>query len=297
METLDEVLRRNAARIRADVGRRRSGERVLTHVPTGFEQLDRQFGGVRIGTATELLAHTGDGKSAFLRQLAEGAAKAGAGVLWICGEDPEDATAERQFAGDTGIPTTDLGRLDLTDAELDNVDRAARLAAGWAERVAVVFGAPDVDEVLAIVDSVEAVGCAQVNEVLLDYAQIFSEARNLEDDVARLGKALNQRAAGRRMATVVASQVSNDVLKRGRERWEAQHDISGIRPSIGDTEWCKRLEKSTKQVWSLYRPGRWMREYGEDVPDDHAELHVIKANFGGMGWTRLNWDGPSCRFS
>lgn len=295
-ETWDKVLKRNARRLRQDVARQASGEKVLNHVPTGFEKLDSEFGGVRIGVVTEVMAHTGDGKSAFLRQLAEGGARAGIGTLWIVGEDPEDATAERQFAGSTGLDSMAIGRLDLDSASLACIDRAVADSAGWAKLVLPNFEAHDVDSVLALVDEVGDVGGVPLGLVLVDYAQVLGTSRNLEDDVARLGEELHARSRKRRFATVVGSQVANDVIKRGRDAWFSKRDISQIRPSLGDTEWCRRLEKYSKSVWSLIRPGRWMREWGEDVADDVAELHVIKQNFGGMGYIELGWDGPTTRF-
>lgn len=245
---------------------------------------------------TELLAHTGDGKSAFIKQATEGAARAGVGALVVYGEDPEDATAERQFAGDTGINTSAIGRLDLTDVELGNIDRAVDRAVGWAERVLPDFESHDVDSVLELIDGTTTIGSSELGLVAIDYAQVLGTSRNLEDDIARLGEELHQRARARKFAVLIGSQVSNDVVKRGREAWFTKRDISQIRPSLGDTEWCKRLEKYSKAVWSLIRPGRWQREWGEDVADDVAELHVIKQNFGGMGWIELGWDGPTTRF-
>src|SRR5678815_783796 len=94
------------------------------------------------------------------------------------------------------------------------------------------------------------------------------------------GKELHARSRKRGFATMVGSQVRTEVVQRGREQWFSRRDISQIRPSLMDTEWCRRLEKLSKAIWSLVRPGRWQREFGEDVPDDNAELHVIKANFG-----------------
>lgn len=152
------------------------------------------------------------------------------------------------------------------------------------------------ESVLNVTDQVQTVGGAPVQLVLIDYAQVLGSTKSLEDDIANLGKGMHARSRKRGFATMVGSQVSTDVIKRGREAWYQKRDISQIRPSLGDTEWCKRLEKLTKAVWSLVRPNRWLREFGEDADDDNAELHVIKSNFGPMGWVHLNWEGPSCRF-
>ncbi len=295
MPQLDQVLLRQAKRLRHDVSRRDSGE-VLTHVPTGFTAIDDTFGGVRVGCATELMAHTGDGKSAIARQIAEAAARAKAGVLWFVGEDPEDATAERYLADGTGLKATDLGRLAVEPSELDRIDRVATEAGAWAKRVDVRFGPLEVDELLQEIDAAKAVAGAPLRLIIVDYLQIMAASRNLEDDIAKLATGLNVRSGQRRFASLLLSQVASDVIKRGRDRYAARNDVSGFTPGLGDTEWCKRAEKSTKAVWALVRPGRWRREMGEDVEDDHAELHVRKANFGPTGWVRLTWDGPSCRF-
>jgi replicative DNA helicase len=293
---LSKVLYERAKGLRVDVARRDSGERLITHVPTGFSVIDETFGGVRIGCATELMAHTGDGKSAIARQISEAGARAGAGVLWFCGEDPEDATAERFLADGTGIPATEMGRLDVSQTQLDLIEKAAREAEPWARRIEVHFGPVDVDEILSRVDATTDVGGAPLKLVVVDYLQIMASARNLEDDIARLSTEMNARAGARRFAVLVLSQVASDVLKRGRERYQSNRDISGFIPGLGDTEWCRRAEKSTKAVWALVRPGRWRREMGEDAEDNRAELHVRKANFGPMGWEELGWDGPGCRF-
>lgn len=245
---------------------------------------------------TEVMAHTGDGKSAFLRQIAEGAARAGAGVLWIVAEDPEDATAERQLSGATGIDTAALGRAEVSSDELGRLDQAAQ-AATWGKRVLPVFENVDVDEVLAMVDDTPTVGGAPLGLVLVDYVQLLAPSRELESEVARLGVEMHARARDRRFAVAAGAQVSTEVTQRGRERWYSQKDISAMCPGLGDTEWCRRLEKLSKAVWALYRPGRWKREFGEDDADDTAELHVRKSNFGPTGWVRLGWDGPSCRFT
>lgn len=296
--TWDQVLARNAKSLRDDVRRRASGEKSLRHIRTGFRDLDNTFGGVRIGVPTEVIAHTGDGKSALLRQFAEGCARDGGGVLWLVGEDPEDATAERQYAGDTGIDSMDIGRLELSDKQLEQIDLAVKQAGPWAKRILPVFDLLTVDEVLQMVDETTTIGGVPLREVVLDYVQIFGDANNLESEVARLGLGMNTRSKERRLAVLLGSQVSNEVVKDGRERYRATHDISAMRPSIGHTEWCKRLEKTVKAVWSMYRPNRWAKEFGDpNAVDDYAELHVIKQNFGSMGWIPLKWDGPTTRFS
>lgn len=282
--------------LRLDVARKASGEQNITHVPTGFTVIDSVYGGVRRGITTELLAHTGDGKSTFARQCCEGAAKCGAGVLWFCGEDPKDATAERYLADGSGISATEMGRLTITKAQLDIIDKVANNSASWAKHIEIVFEAPSVDDVLERIQDTKSVGGVPLLLGVFDYAQIFGESANLESEIAKLSTKLNQLSGDRSIASILLSQVTNEVMKRGRDRWNSHHDISGFTPTLGDTEWCRRAEKSCKAIWSLIRPGRWLREMGEDCVDESAELHVKKANFGPTGWETLGWNGPQCRF-
>lgn len=292
---LQEVLTNRVQGLRADLKRKDSGEQLLTHIPTGFNVIDATYGGIRRGVATELLAHTGDGKSAFARGICNGAASAGAGVLWFCGEDPEDATAERYLADEGSISATELGRLDISKAQIDRLDKFATKQE-WAKRVEVIFESPSVEEVLSIVADTVTVGGAPLLLCVFDYAQIFGDSANLEAEIAKLATGINQMSGGRRMASLILSQVSNDVYKRGREQWLSRRDITGFTPGLGDTEWCKRAEKSCKAVWSLFRPGRWLRDMGQEAEDDTAELHVKKASFGPQGFEILGWDGPGVRF-
>lgn len=242
------------------------------------------------------MAHTGEGKSAFARQVAEAAARVGAGVLWFCGEDPEDATAERYLADGTGMTATELGRLDLNPADLDRLHQHAVQSQGWAKHIEARFEAPTVNECLRALDECETIGGAPLRLAVFDYAQIFGDANNLESEIATLAKGLNRRSEDRKLATLLLSQVANDVYRRGRDEYFRTKDVRGFIPGKGDTEWCKRAEKSTKALWSLFRPGAWRREMGEEAEDITAELHVKKASFGPTGFAELGWDGPRCRF-
>lgn len=301
MKDWQQYLEENANRLCDDAERIARGEKVIRHIPTGFSAIDNKFGGVRLGIATEVLAHTGDGKSSFLRQLVESGARNGAGVLWFIAEDPEDATAERQLAGDTNIDTMAIGRVDLGKPELARLKLAAKQAT-WGKRVCPVFGVQSGQEVLDAIDETTTIGGAPLQLVVIDYAQVLGNSRSLEDDVAELGKGLQHRSRKsdtnqREMASVIASQVTSAVVPQARDLFLKTQDMRRIIPGIGDTEYCRRLEKYTKALWSLVRPGRWLKEFGDDSAiDDYAELHVKKANFGVMGWAELSWNGPQCKF-
>lgn len=242
------------------------------------------------------MAHTSDGKSAFAKQLCEATARAGGGVIWYCGEDPEDATCERILGDKANIPSIEIGRLDINQKQLEKLNAAVISNSDWTKRIIPVFDAPSVDDVLHNIQETTTIAGAPVVFIVLDYIQIFGDSDNLEHEIARLAKTMNMTSGSRRIAMALFSQVSSDVYRRGRDTWNSTHTVNGFVPTLGDTEWCRRAEKSCKAVWSLFRPGRWLREMGEDVPDDMAELHVKKASFGPRGFETLGWDGPNTRF-
>src|SRR5262249_39400968 len=150
--------------------------------------------------------------------------------------------------------------------ELDRIQGAAEDARSWARRVDVRFEAPSVAEVMETLDQAEEVGGASLRLAVFDYAQIFGTASSLEYQIATLAKRIMQRSGSRSVASLWIRQVSTDVLRRGREIYTKSggKDVTGFLPGKGDTEWCKRAEKSSKALWSLWRPGAWRREMGED---------------------------------
>lgn len=292
---LAKVLAARAAELRVLHAKKARGEDVMTHVPTGLRRLDDRFGGLEIGILTLVVAHTGDGKTAVLGQFAKAAAQAGLGVLVILLEDPLARLADRYLAAVLGESANALARLKFDDpTRLD----AALEHTDWARRVGVVAGQLAFDEALEVIDSCHEVGGAPLRLVLFDYAQGMEDTA--EEKLAALGWALNARAADRALAAVLASQVTSEVIQRGRGRWErtlaqGRPDAGGFRPGKGDVAFSRRLEQRAKANIYVFREGRWRRDMGDRAAkDDRIELNWGKANFGPEGSEVFGWDGRSC---
>lgn len=295
LKPLRRVLRDRAVEVADGVARRASGETVRTHTPTGLAEFDAVFGGLELGVLTLIMGHTGDGKSAVIKQVAEAAAKAGIGSLVYFVEDPARRTADRWLADATGIAATELGRLDLNAQQVADVTAAAE-AAEWSDRVAVQFGAVSPEQILADAEKHRTVGKAPVGLIAVDYAQAMANEGNMEETCASTARALNELALERNISTVFGSQVVTEVLRRGRARWERSFgDVSGFLPSLGDAMWSRRMEQYAKAVLVPFRPGRWRKELGEEAQDNTIELHVPKMSFGPSGWVSLGWDGAHSR--
>lgn len=297
-------------RLRTAAERRARGEVVHTHVPTGLPAFDARFGGSEIGVNTLVVAHTGEGKTSVLAQMAEGAARAGMGAKLYILEDPEDRVCDRALAALTGIGANDISRLRADPEQL----AAALGHMEWARRVDLVTDLHTPDAVLEDLEATTTVGGAPLRFAAVDYAQGFVEDdRGMERTCSRLCMGLREWSKRRRAASALGSQVRSEVLDRGRQRWERsliaaerdprrRPDVSGFRPGKGDAMWSKRLEQYSKAVWYVFRPGRWWKEMcagdparAAAVADDTVEIRVGKQNFGPEGWETFRWDGATTR--
>jgi energy-coupling factor transporter ATP-binding protein EcfA2 len=294
-----EVLVKRAQELCDQAEKRERGEEFFTHVPTGLKSVDSVYGGLETGVMTLLVGHTGDGKSAVMKQFAAGAAAAGLGVQWFVLEDPLRRMADRDFATQTGIASHKLGR--MTDvpppAVLKQQLQAALKNLGYARRIKVYTGAMGPDDILEEVEKVKFVGKAKRKLVLVDYAQALNaDSNELEKVCAETARGLNV-AAGEdeddQIAAVFGSQVRTQVLDRGKARWDSREEVDGFRPGKGDAMWSQRLMQYSKAVCTIFRPGRWSHEMGGGGKDNRLELNWVKANFGPEGRIVLRWDGAT----
>jgi len=310
MSSLYDAVAGRVDRLATASARRARGEVVHTHVPTGLPAFDERFGGSEIGVNTLVVAHTGEGKTSVLAQMAEGAARAGLGAKLYVLEDPEDRVCDRILSGITLASANDIARLRVEPERL----AAALPALDWARRIELVTDRHTPDAVLEDLDQSLTVGGAPLRFAAVDYAQGFAEDdKGMERTVSRLCMGLREWSKARRAATALGSQVRSEVLQRGRARWERslanaerdprrKPDVSGFRPGKGDAMWSARLEQYSKAVWYVFRPGRWWKEMcagdparAAAVKDDQIELRVGKQNFGPEGWETFRWDGSTTR--
>lgn len=300
--SMAEVLRERTERIRDNLERRARGEVIWTHVPTGLRTIDDLFGGMEIGVATLVTAHTGEGKTSLLARFLRGAGEADLGALGWLLEDPEDRVADRYLAEPTGLDTRDLGRLKLAP---DVPKRLEALRYDWGHNVRVKFGHVTPEDIVRVAERTAKAGGilrpdgsrAPLRFVAVDYAQAFADDEgSMEAVCAWTARSLNELAGEYGFAAAFGSQAKTDVIRRGRLLWEQTNgeDASGFRPGKGDAKWSQRLEEYTKANWSWFREGRWRRHLGDTgAKDDRGELNVNKQNYGPEGQAILGWHGPT----
>jgi replicative DNA helicase len=95
-------------------------------VATGIAALDRNTGGLPIGVPSVLGARPGEGKSTLAMNIANNAMQRGHGVHLFTYEDRRSSWAQRELAFHAGIDVSRIRNRDLSDADRDRVQLAAR---------------------------------------------------------------------------------------------------------------------------------------------------------------------------
>ncbi len=292
-----DVLRERYESLVAEKGMRDRGIDPRTNILTGLREFDKKAG-IERSVLTVIGAPTGEGKSIFKKHLQEVAAHTGLKCLDLSFEDPPERSADRTFSTITGINNARLAS-GPTDKELARVAMALEETEGWSDNIEYHYGLKTPEECLELITNSDA------DLVQVDYAQAFPDgAKGLERVIADFAWALGVDAQERKRATIVYSQLKPQVEKQGVERAEASRrfgkmaetDIGGFRPfGMSDLAWSTSLGVRAKGLGFLFRPNRYRRRYGEDVPDDRMELIWPKKNFGSEGSVVVGFDGRTAR--
>ena len=208
---------------------------------TGFEQLDREIGGLAPGLML-LVDEDRERMVNFLKQVTDQMAASGeVRCLFLASEQPKTALRLRTLARIAEVPVADLhkGRLKKDSPEWQRVDRAGRAAAQWLRRVFVyefqneievplireltkkLQEAPESESAVVVLDSLERV--ERRGGTLHSVASELKEvAESL--DVLILAATTDPTLLGSRDAdyasvfrTSSSGQVELEVLRAGRE--------------------------------------------------------------------------------
>lgn len=272
------------------------GEDPRTIIPTGLRDFDKRAGTKR-GVLSLYGADTGVGKSIWKKHLMESAAQRGFSVEVFDFEDPLDRTADRTYSTVTGINNAHMMALELSDKQLAAITTAMLDSWDWAERITYHAGLRRAPELLAMVKESTA------DMVLVDYLQALPGGdEGLERTIAEVCWELNSWAQLRGAAVVTFSQVTTEVEKRGLRMFESQKRrepdgvpyVEGFRPfGASDLNWCSAAGHRAKELGFLFRPGRYLKRFGHNDPDDVIEVSFPKANFGSEGLIRLGFNGKT----
>src|SRR5688572_18038294 len=147
------------------------------YVPTGIKRWDAN-GGVTRGVLTVLGGVDGQGKSFVSNHLAQSAGRAELHVAQLVFEDPEEQTANRSIANQTGIDSRKLNMATFDVMDMDKIYAAAKSTESWGQYVHYHSGLVDVADAMGALEDLSSDLQSQGDSlglVLLDYAQAFPE--------------------------------------------------------------------------------------------------------------------------
>lgn len=232
------------------------------YIATGFEELDRRYGGVVPGELTVLASRPGMGKTSMALNMARNVSMAGSTVLYCSSEDSERVLL-RSVLASTG--RVDVSRMGPNAAQ-----------AHWKKAIEAsgrLYGLPlhilasrqlTVDDIETKLDMLDAAGQTP-DLVVIDTMQSMSDTAPIPGRLARL-------AADRSLALLVLSHLPWEIEERETPRGR-----------LMDLGCFDGLDRAADKVLFLLR----RNYYDPDVDPGMAELHVAKHKNGPVGFLDL----------
>jgi replicative DNA helicase len=295
-----EILQARFAEIKEEHAAVARGDDPCVGVPTGLTEFDKR-GGHKRKVVSLYAGASGEGKSHWKLHLMRAAAMAGHSVTVVDMEDPQERTADRDFAAATAINSARLMTAGLTDKELVRVEMALMQAEGWADNIEFHTGVKTAEEALEIFNDNPA------DLGVLDYLSAFPHGKHgRERSISDFMWGFTKWAQDNDSAAVAFAQVKNEVTERGLRMAEANKRrdpsaspyIEGFRPfNESDLMWCTDAGRNAKELGFMMRPGRYLKRLGEPATDNIMEFSFPKRNWGAEGVIRVQLDLATSRFT
>lgn len=312
MAKLTEILRRRFEGIKREHKEIKEGKPPGSFIPTGLREFDRR-GGHKRKQVTLYAGETGVGKSLWKLHCMRSAAMAGYTTTVIDMEDPEERTADRGFAIETGINSAKMLSADLTDAEVFQIGLAVGEMEEWSDLIEYFDGVKTAGEAMELFEENPA------DQEIVDYLSAFPHGkhgreRTISDFFWDWTKHCQEKTEEypKGKAGIGFGQLSPDVSKRGLEQYHRdrarQHYnqdgkqngpyIDGFRGyDAADIMWCTDVGRTAKECGFMFRPGRILKRLKHKADDNVMEFDFPKRNWGAEGRIRVAIDLKTARFS
>lgn len=241
-------------------------------IPTGFEMLDYNLGGLRSDSLYVLGGRSGIGKSAMAISMTMSMAKNGAKAWYTSLEMSADLVALRLLSSMTGIPAMALERGKLSNQQMDAVKEASL----EFENLDVV-----IDDINNTTSAFESATREQKNEygldfAVADYASLFQDGGvdSLYEKETKVS--LKMRDVARQLDIPVLCLVQLNRNMIGRE---------SSKPILSDIKQTGGYEQDAAAVMFVHRPHleAMYRDNADPVDEEDATLIVAKNRHGPVG--------------
>jgi replicative DNA helicase len=242
-------------------------------IPTGFEYLDAEFGGLSLGELVVIGGRPAMGKSQFVINL----------VSNICDREPilffsfdltPTTLTSRILSNRTGISVDKLIRNQLIDSDVTLIKLAAKQLENSKLFVSDI-GVANINETIDIIR--EHVELYHTKIVVIDYLQLLGIGKyntGREAEIGHICRVLKMCAKELNICIVLLSQLSRAVEVRG----------SSKKPQLSDLRDSGSIEQIADKVWLLYRPEYYMIEELDDdefTPADCILMVIVAKNKNG----------------
>lgn len=231
-----------------------------------------------IGELIVVVARPGMGKSAFIFQIAQHAARTQA-VLVFSLEMSRTAIVQRMVAQDSGMGLAKVKRGLIPKEKVQaSLDRIAALSYNIHHDKGL-----DVDTFCSLAR--EGVKMHAPSIIVVDYLQIMrAEGRNRAEEVAAVAEKMSKLAAELRTPILTASQASRACEARG-------YETGDFVPGLSDLAESSKIEHYADTVVAISR-----EEVYSGKRAGEADVAIIKNRSGQTGTFNFKWLGSSTRF-
>lgn len=231
-------------------------------IPTGFQYLDEDFGGLSLGELVVVGGRPGMGKSQFVINL----------VSNICDREPilffsfdltPSKLTSRILSNRTGIAVNNIIQNQLVNADINLIKLAAKQLENSKLFVSDI-GVANVNQTIEIIK--EHVELYNTKIVVIDYLQLLGIGKyntGREAEISHICRVLKMCAKGLNISILLLSQLSRAVEVRG----------SNKKPQLSDLRDSGSIEQIADKVWLLYRPEYYMIDELDD--DDFTSTDCI----------------------
>jgi replicative DNA helicase len=239
-------------------------------IPTGFEYLDEEFGGLSLGELVVIGGRPAMGKSQFVINLVSNICDIEP-ILFFSFDLTPTTLASRILSNRTGIAVDKLIRNQLIDSDVNLIKLAAKQLENSKLLVSDI-GVANINETIDIIK--EHVELYHTKMVVIDYLQLLGIGKyntGREAEIGHICRVLKMCAKELNICIVLLSQLSRAVEVRG----------SSKKPQLSDLRDSGSIEQIADKVWLLYRPEYYMIDELDDDEFTSADciLMVIVAKY------------------
>lgn len=250
----------------------------LRGVPTGFKDLDNTLAGMQNSNLLILAARPGVGKSAFVLNIAQGAAvKENMSVGIFSLEMSKEELVDRLLVSQADI---DAWRLKTGRLDEDDFTKLSEAMGILAEAPIYIDDTPALSILEMRTKARRLMAEHNLRLLIVDYLQLMRSTRERESrvwEVSEISQGLKNLARELKIPIVAVSQLSRAVEQRGKKR-----------PQLSDLRESGAIEQDADVVMFLWR------EDDEDM--ENVELEIAKHRNGPLRRIKLRFRGDRIKF-